>query len=133
MSEKFTPGPWAVGYNGGVTGSGACYHDWSDALRQPVVYAGTNEYHAQHPKPVILISAPLKSGANSVVAHVIPEPDSCGGDKNGDANAHLMVSAPDLYAALEAALRDGPGCHCDGAGCSTCRGYAALAAARGEA
>jgi hypothetical protein len=93
MSEtKFTPGPWIVGYGNGVTGSGACCHDWRDELKAPVVYAGQGEYHAKNPRPVILIS----SAGGLVVAHAIPEPDACYGGKNGNVNAQLIAAAPTM-------------------------------------
>jgi hypothetical protein len=101
MSTKWTPGPWNIGYNGGVTGSGACCHGWHDALKAPVVYSGQGEYYANNPHRVILISAP-SGGSNLVVAHAIPEPDSCFGGVNGDANARLIAAAPELYDACEA-------------------------------
>jgi hypothetical protein len=98
MSEsKPTKGPWHVGYNGGVTGSGACYHEWSERLKSPVVYAGQGEYHAANPRPVILISGAPSGNCNLVVAHVIPEPDSYFGGTNGEANAMLIAEAGTVH------------------------------------
>lgn len=131
MSEpRWTKDPWVVGYGNGVTGSGACCHDWHEEMKTPVVYAGQGEYHAANPRPIILIS----SADGLVVAHVIPEPNRVFGGVNGAENAHLIASAPDLYAELLCA-RHTLVILCGTPEDSPCiqRIDAALASARGEA
>jgi hypothetical protein len=80
MSETttgFTPGPWESGYAGGVTGPSA-------------VWGNGKSLH-----PIAKRGGAGICGA-SVVALVQMK------DPNWEANARLMASAPDLYAALKA-------------------------------
>lgn len=83
MSEqKFTPGPWAVGYGRGVTGPGAA---WQFGLS-----ASTDVLREEAQAKTTIVSAPKAfTGAGGVIALTCDE-----------ANARLIAAAPDLLEAL---------------------------------
>jgi hypothetical protein len=83
--EKFTPGPWVEGWNGGLTGPRCAFTLFLDSPDRRLSYR-------------------VVSGQEMRLVCIIPDGEHAAGNEGND--AALIAAAPDMYAALENALRD---------------------------
>jgi hypothetical protein len=101
--EKFTPGPWVVG----------------ESADNGIACVDTG-YDYENISPI-------------EICECWGEEDDKATTEISRANAALIASAPDMYAALEELLEFGQNkCGCGSSECTFCRARSALAKARGE-
>ena len=80
--EKFTPGPWAEGWNGGLTGPRCAFTVFLDS-------PGNRNLDYR-----------VVSGPDMRLVCIIPDGEHAEGNEASD--AALIAAAPDMYAALKA-------------------------------